>query len=61
MIRVTGTLTCFRTGQAEIDRTPKPEHIRLSRKEPGCPSLVVAPRAGPLIRPLDETFADHAA
>ena len=43
MITVTGTLTCANAEEADLVRTYLPEHIRLSRAEPGglnamCPS-----------------------
>ena len=36
MIIVAGTLTCSSPEEAAIVRTYLPEHIRLSRAEPGC-------------------------
>ncbi|MFN4201675.1 MAG: putative quinol monooxygenase [Tabrizicola sp.] len=61
MIRVTGTLTCSTPGEAEIVRANLPEHIRLSRAEPGCLTFNVDPTADPLIWRLDESFTDRAA
>ncbi|MFN4191709.1 MAG: putative quinol monooxygenase [Tabrizicola sp.] len=61
MIRVTGTLTCLTAREAEIVRAHLPEHIRLSRAEPGCLTFNVDPTTDPLIWCLGETFADNAA
>lgn len=61
MIRVTGTLTCATTAEAVIVRARLPEHIRLSRAEPGCLSFTVEPTANPLVWRLEESFTDRAA
>lgn len=53
MIRVTGTLTCATTAEAVIVRARLPEHIRLSRAEPGCLSFTVEPTANPLVWRLE--------
>lgn len=61
MIRVTGTLTCATADEAELVRANLPEHIRLSRAEPGCLTFNVEPTDDPLVWRLDESFADKAA
>jgi quinol monooxygenase YgiN len=61
MIHVTGTLTCTTAPEADIVRTHLPEHIRLSRAEPGCLSFNVDPTDDPMVWQLDETFVDRAA
>lgn len=61
MIRVTGTLACTTADQAETVRRMLPDHIRLSRAEPGCLAFNVDPTDDPLVWRLDETFADQAA
>lgn len=61
MIYVTGTLTCSTTEEADLVRTYLPEHIRLSRAEPGCLTFNVDPTDDPLVWRLDESFADKAA
>jgi quinol monooxygenase YgiN len=38
-----------------------PDHIRLTRDEPGCLSFEVTPSADPLIWQVEERFADRAA
>ncbi|MDP3196311.1 putative quinol monooxygenase [Tabrizicola sp.] len=61
MITVTGTLTCSTPDEAAIVRTCLPEHIRLSRAEPGCQKFNVDPTDDPLVWRLDEVFADRKA
>jgi quinol monooxygenase YgiN len=61
MIHVTGTLTCATVAEADIIRQFLPEHIRLSRAEPGCLTFNVDPTDDPLVWRLDESFADKAA
>jgi quinol monooxygenase YgiN len=61
MIRVTGTLTCATAAQADTVRAFLPEHVRLSRAEPGCLSFNVDPTEDPLVWRLDESFVDSAA
>jgi quinol monooxygenase YgiN len=61
MIHVTGTLTCSTAEEADLVRRVLPEHIRLSRAEPGCLSFNVEPTDDPLVWRLDESFADKAA
>ncbi|MBA3909011.1 MAG: antibiotic biosynthesis monooxygenase [Rhodobacter sp.] len=61
MIRVTGTLSCRTAGEADFVRTHLPDHVRLSRSEPGCLSFNVDPTDDPLVWRLDETFTDRPA
>ena len=61
MITLTGTLTCSTSEEADIVRTYLPEHIRLSRAEPGCLSFNVYPTEDPMVWRLDEAFTDAAA
>ena len=61
MIHVTGTLTCATAAEAELVRQHLPEHIRLSRAEPGCLTFNVDATDDPLVWRLDESFADKAA
>lgn len=58
MIRLTGTLTCA-PDEASAVRTALPEHIRLSRAEPGCLSFDVTETA-PGVFTVAERFADRA-
>lgn len=61
MIKVTGTLTCSTAADADLVRAHLPEHIRLSRTEPGCLTFNVEPTDDPLVWRLDESFVDKAA
>lgn len=38
-----------------------PEHIRLTRAEPGCLSFEVSPTINPLVWQVDEQFQDDAS
>ena len=59
VIRLTGTLTCA-LEEAETVRAALPEHIRLSRAEPGCIAFDVSETA-PGVFTVAERFADRAA
>lgn len=61
MITVTGTLTCATDAEAGIVRTLLPEHIRLSRAEPGCLSFNVSQTDNPFVWRLDESFTTREA
>ncbi len=61
MIMLTGTLTCPTPDDLEIVETYLPDHIRLSREEPGCLTFTVTQTANPLIWQLDESYADKPA
>lgn len=60
-VRVTGRLICADDTQGDVVRAMLPDHIRLSRAEPGCLAFDVRPTDDPLIWALDETFLDAAA
>ena len=61
MIRLRGTLTCLTAADLAVVQTYLPEHICLSRAEPGCIAFDVRQSADPLIWLLDETYTDKAA
>jgi quinol monooxygenase YgiN len=61
MIKVTGTFSCSIVEEVALIQALLPEHIRLSRAEPGCLTFNVDPTADPLVWRLDESFADKAA
>ena len=60
-VHLTGELICASDDQAAIVRRYLPEHIRLSRAEPGCLSFEVTPTADPMIWQVEESFTDRAA
>ena len=61
MIRLSGKLICTTHAQARDVMIGLPEHIRLTRAEPGCLSFDVVPTGDPLIWQVDEAFADRAS
>lgn len=60
-VRLTGQLRCATDADIARVRAHLPEHVRLTREEPGCLSFDVAQTADPLIWQVDEEFADAAA
>lgn len=61
MTTLTGTLTCRTEAEAALVREHLPEHIRLSRAEPGCVKFDVTQGDSPLVWHLDEAFIDADA
>ena len=62
MIRVAGRLLLSQTSDVELVERLLPEHIRLSREEPGCISFVVTRSAtDPLVYEVEEEFVSHEA
>ena len=60
-VRLSGRLICASDTEAETVRRHLPEHVRLSRAEPGCLSFSVEPTGDPLIWQVDESYVDRAA
>lgn len=60
-VTLQGTLTCATPQDADLIARLLPDHIRLSRAEPGCLSFTVTQTADPLVWQVAETFADRAA
>lgn len=60
-VALTGRLICTTAAEAARVRAHLPEHIRLTRAEPGCLRFDVVETADPLVWQVDETFADRAA
>lgn len=61
-VRLTGQLICASAVEVEIVRTHLPEHIRLTRAEPGCLAFTVEQTtADPLIWRIEERFVDKVA
>ena len=61
MIRLTGQLICADEGEAALVAAHLPDHIRLTRTEPGCLSFEVRQSADPLVWEVAEVFSDRAA
>ena len=61
MTTLTGTLTCKSEADLEMVKTYLPEHIRLSRAEPGCLKFEVTQGEDPMVWHLDEAFKDAKA
>ena len=60
-VRLSGRLLCASTGEADAVRRHLPEHVRLTRAEPGCLSFEVTPTDDPLAWRVEERFTDRAA
>lgn len=60
-IRLTGELVCRNAAEAAIVATHLPEHIELTRAEPGCLSFEVAATDDPLVWTVEEHFASEDA
>ncbi|PZQ51685.1 MAG: antibiotic biosynthesis monooxygenase [Rhodovulum sulfidophilum] len=60
-VRLTGRLICGSAREAELVRRHLPEHLRLTRAEPGCVSFDVSRTADPLVWRVEECFVDRAA
>ena len=62
MIHLTGKLICADEAQAGIVRTYLPEHIRLTRAEPGCLKFeVFRSQSDPVRFAVSEVFRDRDA
>ncbi len=60
-VRLTGRLICASEAECALVRQFLPDHIRLTRQEPGCISFEVTQSADPLIWTVEECFVDQAA
>lgn len=60
MLHLNGTLTCKTAQDAELFAAHMPDHIALSRAEPGCLKFEVT-QVDALTWRLSETFTDRAA
>ena len=58
-VRLSGRLVCASEQEAEIVRRHLPEHIDLTRAEPGCVFFDVSPTNDPLIWTVEEHFQDR--
>lgn len=53
-VRLRGFLRCLSTDDIELVRRHLPEHLRLTRAEPGCISFEVSETDDPLIWEVEE-------
>lgn len=60
-VTLTGRLICADAAQAAVVRAHLPEHLRLTRAEPGCLTFEVAATDDPLVWQVDERFTGRAA
>jgi quinol monooxygenase YgiN len=60
-VRLSGHLRCASQQDADLLRRHLPEHVRLSRAEPGCVAFDVSPTQDPLVWRVEEAFIDQAA
>jgi quinol monooxygenase YgiN len=60
-VRLSGKLVCASPEEAALVATHLPEHIRLTRLEPGCLSFEVAQIDDSMIWRVEELFSDGAA
>ncbi len=60
-VRLSGRLICAPDAESEIVRRYLPEHVRLSRAEPGCLTFSVEATDDPLIWQVDESYVDRGA
>ncbi|QIK62868.1 antibiotic biosynthesis monooxygenase [Leucobacter viscericola] len=60
-VQLTGQLICATTEQAELVANLLPQHIALTRAEPGCLSFEVAPTENPLVWSVNERFENELA
>ena len=61
MITLTGTLTCPKPDDLKIVESYLPDHITLSRAEPGCLRFDAVQTTDPMVWQIDETYIDTAA
>lgn len=60
-VTLNGVLRCVTEAEAARVRAALPEHVRLTRAEPGCIHFDVLPTDDPLVWTVSEAFTDQAA
>ena len=60
-VRLSGFLLCASAEDIQLVETHLPEHLRLTRAEPGCISFDVTQTDDPLVWRVEELFVDRAA
>ena len=58
MMRLRGQMVCMTHDEADTVRTHRPEHLRLTRAEPGCLTFEISDTDDPLIFEVMEAFRD---
>lgn len=59
MIKLSGKLVCKNLEESELVRRFLPEHILLTKNEPGCVSFEVKASADPMVWTVEELFVDQ--
>lgn len=60
-VRLSGKLICASQHDVEIVKQYLPEHVRLTKAEPGCLSFDVLQTSDPLVWQVKECFTDQQA
>lgn len=60
-VRLSGQLICKDLDEAAVIMKHLPQHVTLTRNEPGCVSFDVLPTADPLVWDVAEQFLDRSA
>ncbi|MFC0672962.1 putative quinol monooxygenase [Brachybacterium hainanense] len=60
-VTLTGRLICADAAEAGAVARHLPQHVQLTRAEPGCLSFRVEQTADPLVWQVDELFSDEAS
>lgn len=60
-LRLSGNLICRNESEVDVVRRFAPDHIELTRSEPGCLAFVVEPTEDALVWRVDERFVDRDA
>lgn len=61
MMRLRGQLVCLTEADAEAVRRHLPDHLSLTRAEPGCLTFEVSPTDDPMVWEVMESFRDRAS
>lgn len=62
VVRLSGTLTCGSEAERRLVLECLPEHVRLTRQEPGCISFdVIQSPDDPMVWMVDERFSSQEA
>lgn len=59
MIKLSGKLICKNAQESDLVKRLLPDHVRLTRNEPGCLAFDVKETADPLVWTVREIFLDQ--